>query len=181
MQTSPSKVKIFIFFSLIYHKNQELFIASEQVLRDQPSLAPVSSKGTNFSQSLSNWGKKNPSTVSLRFTPVCGTWGMGLSEGNQSRGIYFLFILPFKAQLCAIQFFWKPLQVKAANRDQIHAYSLSSEVVMVKRILGVRVPSLFFFFFFGHKVPGGLAVSLLFFSYPGKLYIHGLWELALSR
>lgn len=37
----PHESKIFI-FSLIYYKNQEIFIASEQVLKDQPFLVPVS-------------------------------------------------------------------------------------------------------------------------------------------
>nr|XP_060499181.1 DENN domain-containing protein 1B [Panthera onca] len=41
LSSSPHESKIFI-FSLIYYKNQEIFIASEQVLKDQPFLVPHS-------------------------------------------------------------------------------------------------------------------------------------------
>lgn len=35
-------------YSFFFHKNQELFIASEQVLKDDPSLIPVSEQGADF-------------------------------------------------------------------------------------------------------------------------------------
>lgn len=47
-----SKVLI---LSLMYCKNQEIFIASEQVLKDQPSPARVSSKDIGVWKSLLNW------------------------------------------------------------------------------------------------------------------------------